>query len=122
MSFRLSIAAAAVVIAAPGIAGAQVLLEKNVSAKMALTIAETAFASISAHANAPATERNRSVTAIAPHTNAAHLAVATETIHTCPALGILSSGALITAEAHDSSTAIRREAVQRYTRTAAAQN
>jgi uncharacterized protein GlcG (DUF336 family) len=45
MSFRLATAAAAVaaVIAMPGVAGAQVLNEKNISVKMALTIAETAL-------------------------------------------------------------------------------
>jgi len=45
MSFRLAAAAAAVaaVIAMPGVAGAQVLNEKNISVKMALTIAETAL-------------------------------------------------------------------------------
>ena len=45
MSFRLAAAAAvAAIIAVPGSAGAQVLVEKNVSVKMALTIAETALA------------------------------------------------------------------------------
>ncbi|HEY2230178.1 MAG TPA: heme-binding protein [Xanthobacteraceae bacterium] len=45
MSFRLAAAAAvAAIIAVPGSAGAQVLMEKNVSVKMALTIAETALA------------------------------------------------------------------------------
>src|SRR5947209_8713073 len=44
MSFRLAAAAAiAGMIAAPGAAGAQVLNEKNISVKMALTIAETAL-------------------------------------------------------------------------------
>jgi uncharacterized protein GlcG (DUF336 family) len=43
MSFRLA-AAVAVIVAVPGSAGAQVLSEKNVSVKMALTIAETALA------------------------------------------------------------------------------
>ena len=37
-------AAVAAIIAVPGSAGAQVLMEKNVSVKMALTIAETALA------------------------------------------------------------------------------
>jgi uncharacterized protein GlcG (DUF336 family) len=45
MSFRLATAAAvAAIIAVPGSAGAQVLMEKNVSVKMALAIAETALA------------------------------------------------------------------------------
>ena len=45
MSFRLAAAAAvAAMIAVPGCAGAQVLSEKNVSVRMALTIAQTALA------------------------------------------------------------------------------
>jgi uncharacterized protein GlcG (DUF336 family) len=45
MSYRLAVGAAVVaVVAAPGALGAQVLMERNVSAKMALTIAETALA------------------------------------------------------------------------------
>jgi uncharacterized protein GlcG (DUF336 family) len=45
MSFRLAAAAAvAAIIVVPGSAGAQVLSEKNISIKMALTIAETALA------------------------------------------------------------------------------
>jgi uncharacterized protein GlcG (DUF336 family) len=45
MSFRLAAAAAvAAITAVPGSAGAQVLMEKNVSVHMALTIAETALA------------------------------------------------------------------------------
>jgi hypothetical protein len=45
MSYRLAAGAAVVaVVAAPGALGAQVLMERNVSAKMALTIAETALA------------------------------------------------------------------------------
>ena len=45
MSFRLAAAAAAAaIIAVPGVAGAQVLREPDVSAKMALTIAEAALA------------------------------------------------------------------------------
>jgi uncharacterized protein GlcG (DUF336 family) len=45
MSFRLAAAAAvAAIMAVPGSAGAQVLMEKNVSVHMALTIAETALA------------------------------------------------------------------------------
>jgi uncharacterized protein GlcG (DUF336 family) len=45
MSFRLAAAAAAAaIIAVPGSAGAQVLMEKNISVRMALAIAETALA------------------------------------------------------------------------------
>src|SRR5580700_9097294 len=45
MSFRLAAAAAvAAIMAVPGAAAAQVLMEKNVSVKMALAIAETALA------------------------------------------------------------------------------
>jgi uncharacterized protein GlcG (DUF336 family) len=45
MSFRLAAGAAVVAaVIAPGVSGAQVLMERNVSAKMALTIAETALA------------------------------------------------------------------------------
>jgi len=45
MSFRLAPAAAiAAIMAVPGSAGAQVLVEKNVSVHMALTIAQTALA------------------------------------------------------------------------------
>jgi uncharacterized protein GlcG (DUF336 family) len=45
MLFRLTAAAAlAAIIAAPGSAGAQVLMERNLSVKMAMTIAETALA------------------------------------------------------------------------------
>jgi uncharacterized protein GlcG (DUF336 family) len=44
MSFRLAAAALAAIVAAPGAAGAQVLMERNVSVHMALTIAETALA------------------------------------------------------------------------------
>src|SRR4051812_1981046 len=45
MSFRLAAAAAAVaMLAVPSAAGAQVLMEKNISIKMAMTIAETALA------------------------------------------------------------------------------
>src|SRR5947209_17239263 len=45
MSFRLATTAAvASIIAMPGSAGAQVLMERNVSVHMALTIAETALA------------------------------------------------------------------------------
>ena len=43
MSIRLAVAAAAALIAIPGSAGAQVLMEKNISIRMALTIAETAL-------------------------------------------------------------------------------
>jgi uncharacterized protein GlcG (DUF336 family) len=44
MSFRLAAAAVAAIIVVPGSAGAQVLTEKNISVRMALTIAETALA------------------------------------------------------------------------------
>src|ERR1700704_3343377 len=44
MSFRLAAAAAIAAVIVPGSAGAQVLSEKNVSTKMALTIAQTALA------------------------------------------------------------------------------
>jgi uncharacterized protein GlcG (DUF336 family) len=45
MSFRMAAAVTAVlIIAAPGVSSAQVLMERNVSAKMALTIVETALA------------------------------------------------------------------------------
>jgi uncharacterized protein GlcG (DUF336 family) len=45
MSFRLAAAAAvAAIVAAPGAAGAQVLMEPNVGAKMALAIVEAAIA------------------------------------------------------------------------------
>jgi uncharacterized protein GlcG (DUF336 family) len=45
MSFRLATAAAvAAIIAVPGSAGAQVLMEKNISVRMALEIAQTALA------------------------------------------------------------------------------
>ena len=43
MSFRLTAAAVAALVAMPGIASTQVLTEKNISVKMALTIAETAL-------------------------------------------------------------------------------
>ena len=43
MSIRLAVAAAAALVAIPGAAGAQVLMEKNISIRMALTIAETAL-------------------------------------------------------------------------------
>src|SRR5580704_3290329 len=45
MSFRLAAAAAAAaIVAVPGVASAQVLMERDVSVKMALAIAETALA------------------------------------------------------------------------------
>jgi uncharacterized protein GlcG (DUF336 family) len=45
MPVRLAAGAALIaIISAPGVSGAQVLMERNVSAKMALTIAETAMA------------------------------------------------------------------------------
>jgi uncharacterized protein GlcG (DUF336 family) len=44
MSFRLAAAAAIAIVAVPGAASAQVLMQRDVSVKMALTIAETALA------------------------------------------------------------------------------
>ena len=43
MSIKLAAAAVAAIIAVPGYVGAQVLTEKNISIKMAMTIAETAL-------------------------------------------------------------------------------
>ena len=58
MWFRLAAGAAAVaVIAAPGVSGAQVLMERNVSAKMALTIAETALAECGARVSVAIVDR-----------------------------------------------------------------
>ena len=58
MSFRLSAAAAmAAMLAVPGSAGAQVLMERNVSVKMALTIAETALAECSSRASVAVVDR-----------------------------------------------------------------
>jgi uncharacterized protein GlcG (DUF336 family) len=58
MSFRLAAAAAvAALIVVPGSAGAQVLNEKNVSVKMALTIAETALAECGDHVSVAVVDR-----------------------------------------------------------------
>ena len=58
MSFRLAAAAAvAAIIAVPGSAGAQVLTEKNVSVRMALTIAETALAECGDHVSVAVVDR-----------------------------------------------------------------
>jgi len=59
MSFRLAAAAAvAAIVAAPGSAGAQVLTEKNVSIRMALTIAETALAQCGDHVSVAVVDRS----------------------------------------------------------------
>jgi uncharacterized protein GlcG (DUF336 family) len=59
MSFRLAAAAAvSAFIAVPGAAGAQVLMEPNVSAKMALTIAETAIAECGSHVSVAVVDRS----------------------------------------------------------------
>ena len=58
MSFRLAAAAAAAAfVIVPGCAGAQVLMEPNVSAKMALTIAETALAECGARVSVAVVDR-----------------------------------------------------------------
>ena len=57
MSFRLAAAAVAAIIVVPGSAGAQVLMEKNVSVKMALTIAETALAECGDHVSVAVVDR-----------------------------------------------------------------
>jgi uncharacterized protein GlcG (DUF336 family) len=58
MSFRLAAAAAvAAIIAVPGSAGAQVLTEKNVSVRMALTIAQTALAECGDHVSVAVVDR-----------------------------------------------------------------
>jgi uncharacterized protein GlcG (DUF336 family) len=58
MSFRLAAAAAAAaIVIVPGCAGAQVLMEPNVSAKMALTIAETALAECGARVSVAVVDR-----------------------------------------------------------------
>src|SRR5205085_10522871 len=51
MSFRFAAAAVAAIVFVPGSAGAQVLNEKNISVKMAMTIAETALAECGARAS-----------------------------------------------------------------------
>jgi uncharacterized protein GlcG (DUF336 family) len=59
MSFRLAAGAAvAAIIAVPGVAGAQVLMERNVSAKMALTIAETALAECGSRVSVAVVDRS----------------------------------------------------------------
>lgn len=59
MSFRLAAtAAAAVMMATPGVSGAQVLVERNVSAKMALTIVETAIAECGARVSVAVVDRS----------------------------------------------------------------
>jgi uncharacterized protein GlcG (DUF336 family) len=58
MTFRLAAAAAvAAIIAVPGSAGAQVLMEKNVSVKMALTIAQTALSECGDHVSVAVVDR-----------------------------------------------------------------
>jgi uncharacterized protein GlcG (DUF336 family) len=58
MSIRLAAAAAvAAIIAVPATAGAQVLTEKNVSVRMALTIAETALAECGDHVSVAVVDR-----------------------------------------------------------------
>jgi uncharacterized protein GlcG (DUF336 family) len=58
MSFRLAATAAfAAIIALPGSAGAQVLTERNVSVRMALTIAETALAECGARVSVAVVDR-----------------------------------------------------------------
>jgi uncharacterized protein GlcG (DUF336 family) len=57
MSLRLAAAAVAAIIVVPGSAGAQVLAEKNVSVRMALTIAETALAQCGDHVSVAVVDR-----------------------------------------------------------------
>src|SRR3954469_9690231 len=57
MSFRLTAVAAAAIVAVPAAAGAQVLNEKNISVKMALTIAETALAECGARVSVAVVDR-----------------------------------------------------------------
>ena len=58
MSFRLAAAAAvAAIMAVPGSAGAQVLIEKNVSVRMALEIAQTALAECGDHVSVAVVDR-----------------------------------------------------------------
>lgn len=58
MSIRLAAAAvAAAIIAAPGTAGAQVLMERNLSVKMAMAIAETALAECGARVSVAVVDR-----------------------------------------------------------------
>ena len=58
MSIRLAAAAAVAALSVPGAAGAQVLMEPNVSAKMALTIAETAFAECGSRVSVAVVDRS----------------------------------------------------------------
>jgi uncharacterized protein GlcG (DUF336 family) len=58
MSFRLATAAAvAAILAVPGSAGAQVLMEKNVSVRMALEIAQTALTECGDHVSVAVVDR-----------------------------------------------------------------
>jgi uncharacterized protein GlcG (DUF336 family) len=58
MSFRLAAAASvAAIIALPGAADAQVLMEKDVSVKMGLAIAETALAECGSHVSVAVVDR-----------------------------------------------------------------
>jgi uncharacterized protein GlcG (DUF336 family) len=58
MSFRLAAAAAvAAIMAVPGTAGAQVLVEKNVSVRMALEIAQTALSECGDHVSVAVVDR-----------------------------------------------------------------
>jgi uncharacterized protein GlcG (DUF336 family) len=59
MSFRLAAAAAvAAIMVVPGSAGAQVLMEKNVSVRMALEIAQTALAECGDHVSVAVVDRS----------------------------------------------------------------
>ena len=58
MSFRLAAAAALAAIAVPGAAGAQLLMEPKVSAKMALTIVETALAECGSRVSVAVVDRS----------------------------------------------------------------
>jgi uncharacterized protein GlcG (DUF336 family) len=57
MSVRLAAAAVAAIIVVPGSAGAQVLIEKDVSVRMALTIAETALTECGDHVSVAVVDR-----------------------------------------------------------------
>jgi len=57
MSFRLAAVVVAAIIAVPSSAGAQVLTEKDVSVRMALTIAETALAECGNHVSVAVVDR-----------------------------------------------------------------
>ena len=58
MSFRLAAAAVVAIIAVPCAAGAQVLMEPNVSAKMALAIVETAMAECGSRVSVAVVDRS----------------------------------------------------------------